>query len=112
MDPVMEVATVEPVTKEAEGFEVAGLAKAGRAPVSTELFAVDLAVLDRLLAMANAYRSEGHHRQAMELYWELAEEYPGTPQFDVARTVLLELAAAYERQGARRMARSIYERLL
>lgn len=112
MDPVMEVATVDLATKKPGSVEAAEAAQTHRPPAFEEAPPIDLAVLDRLLAMANAYRSEGHHRQAMELYWELAEDHPGTPQFDVARTVLLELAAAYERQGARRMARSIYERLL
>jgi hypothetical protein len=40
------------------------------------------------------------------------EDYPDTPQSDAARTVLLELATSYERDGARHMARGMYERLL
>lgn len=72
----------------------------------------DQAVLDRLLAMAQTYRSEGGIRQAMDMYWELLEDFPGTPQAEEARKVLLDLAMSYERNGARREARSIYERLL
>lgn len=70
------------------------------------------ALLGRLLAMAHRYRSEGNLRQAIELYWTLAEDYPGTPQADAARAVLLELAEGYEHDGALHMARSMYERLL
>ncbi|MBI3056169.1 MAG: hypothetical protein HYY77_19325 [Betaproteobacteria bacterium] len=72
----------------------------------------DQALLVRLLAMAHRYRSEGKLGQAVELYWKLAEDYAGTPQADAARAMLLELATSYERDGARHMARSIYERLL
>lgn len=112
MDPEVESTTVEPATTEAGGVDVAGAAQAGRAPASEEARPVDQAVLARLLVMANAYRSEGLYRQAMELYWELAEDYPGTPQSDAARAVLLEIALGYEGSGVRHMARSIYERLL
>ncbi|HZY31241.1 MAG TPA: hypothetical protein VFF86_06315 [Candidatus Methylomirabilis sp.] len=69
-------------------------------------------LLERLLAMAHRYRSDGNLRQAVELYWTLAEDCPGTPPADAAKAVLLELAASYEREGARHMARSMYERLL
>ena len=74
--------------------------------------AANQALLGRLLAMAHRYRSEGNFRQATELYWTLAEDYPGTPQADAARAVLLELTEGYERSGARHMTRSMYERLL
>lgn len=70
------------------------------------------ALLGRLLAMAHRYRSEENLQQAIELYWKLAEDYPGTPQADAARAVLLELAEGYERDEALHMARSMYERLL
>jgi len=74
--------------------------------------AADQALLGRLLAMAHRYRRQGNLRQATELYWTLAEDYPGTPQAGAAKAVLLELATSYEREGARHMARSMYERLL
>lgn len=84
-----------------------------RSPVKSEADAgPNQALLERLLAMAHRYRSEGNVGQAVELYWTLAENYLGTPQADAARAVLLELATSYERDGARHMARSIYERLL
>ncbi|MFH1185912.1 MAG: hypothetical protein V1755_12875 [Chloroflexota bacterium] len=91
----------EPAALEADG---AGKPEAGAA--------ANQALLGRLLAMAHRYRSEGNLRQATELYWTLAEDYPGTPQADAARAVLLELATSYERKEARHMARSMYERLL
>lgn len=84
-----------------------------RGPVRSEAdTGASHALLGRLLAMAHRYRSEGNLGQAVELYWTLAEDYPGTPQADAARAVLLELATSYERNEARHMARSIYERLL
>ena len=69
-------------------------------------------LLERLLAMAQRYRGEGKLRQAMELYWELVEDHPGTAEAGAANAVLLDLAANYERDEAPHMARSIYERLL
>jgi len=74
--------------------------------------AANRVLLERLIAMAHRYRSEGNLRQATELYWTLAENHPGTLQADAARATLLEMAASYERNEARHMARSIYERLL
>jgi hypothetical protein len=81
-------------------------------PDALESYDVDLAILERLLAMAQTYRSEGSLRQAMEMFWELVEDFSETPQALVARKVLLDLAVHYERNGARREARSIYERLV
>lgn len=81
-------------------------------PAVHEPAGADHAVLNRLLAMAQIYRGEGNLWQAMDLYWELLEDFSGTPQAAEARNVLLELARAYESNGARREARSIYERLL
>ncbi len=70
------------------------------------------ALLGRLLTMAHRYRSEENIQQATEIYWTLAEDYPGTAEADAARAVLLELAEGYERDDAPHMARSMYERLL
>ena len=84
-----------------------------RGPVKPEAGAgANQALLGRLLAMAHRYRSEENIQQATEIYWTLAEDYPGTPQADAARAVLLELAEGYERDEALHMARSMYERLL
>jgi hypothetical protein len=69
-------------------------------------------MLDRLLGMAHRYRSEGNLRQAMEMYWALLENHPGTAQAQGARVSLLDQAEAYERDGARHVARAVYERLL
>ena len=74
--------------------------------------AANQALLGRLLAMAHRYRSEGKLGQAVELYWELAEDHPGTAEADAASATLLELAAGYERNDAPHMARSMYERLM
>lgn len=74
--------------------------------------AVDQSMIGRLLAMAHQYRGEGNIRQATEMYWTLAESHAGTVQAEAAKGVLLTMAGEYERNGARRMARSIYERLM
>ena len=71
-----------------------------------------LLLLDRLLAMAQRFRAEGKLCEAMELYWELAEEQAGTAEANAAGAMLLELAADYERNNAPHMARSIYQRLM
>ena len=72
----------------------------------------DPRLLDHLLKMADDYRAEDALRQAMEIYFELAEAHPDTPQGEQARKWLIALAEHYEHVGAPRQARSIYERLL
>ena len=84
----------------------------GNSLVMESSAAADQALIGRLLAMAHRYRSDGNIRQATEMYWTLVEDYPGTPQADAARAVLLELATSYERNDARHMARGMYERLM
>lgn len=70
------------------------------------------ALLDRLLVMAHDYRRAGNLNQAMEMYWSLLDDYPGTRQAQCAGTSLLEVAQGYERAGATHRARAIYTRLL
>jgi hypothetical protein len=48
----------------------------------------------------------------MELYWNVLENHPGTAQAESACVCLLDQADAYERDGARHVARAVYERLL
>lgn len=72
----------------------------------------DSALLDRLLAMAHDYRRTGDLNQAMEMYWSLLDDHPGTPQARRAGASLFEVAQGYESTGSKRMARSIYTRLL
>lgn len=86
--------------------------EAGGSAQTAASAATNLAMLGRLLAMAQRYRKEGNCRQATELFWTLAEEHPQTPQAEAAKAALLELAEGYGRAGAQRMARSMYERLL
>lgn len=73
---------------------------------------VILQSLDHLLAMAQRYHGEGNLRQAMEIYWTLAEDHSDTAQAQAAQEKLLELARFYERDGSRHQARAVYERLL
>ena len=67
--------------------------------------------LNRLLAMAQRYRSQGKLREALEMCWEITDDYPDSPAAAAAKITLLELATAYENNGAPRLARSIFERL-
>jgi hypothetical protein len=67
--------------------------------------------LDDLLAMAHRYRREGRVWQAMEIYWMLSDDHPGTTQSFEAEKSLLELGEAYERGDARHLARAVFERL-
>jgi len=69
-------------------------------------------LLKRLLVMAGRYTGEGKLRQAMDLYWVLAEDHRGSAEADAAKARLLDMAEAYERHDATHMTRSIYERLL
>ena len=87
-------------------------AKTGGAASPAANAGAKLMLLDRVLAMAKRFHAEGKLREAMELYWELAEERTGTAEANAANAMLLELAAGYERNAAPHMARSIYLRLM
>lgn len=102
----------EPAAEGENHGRPAGAAAEGHAMTFQEESEVGATLLDYLLAMADRYRREDRCWQAMELYWRLVEEHPATPQSRVAQRSLLELAAEYDRTGARRVARGIYERLL
>ena len=67
--------------------------------------------LEHLLEMARRYHKEGSIRQATDMYWMLWDEHAGTSQALESRDCLMELAGTYESEGARHMARAIYERL-
>ena len=70
------------------------------------------ALLDCLMEVADRYCAENATRQAVEIYFELAEDHAGTAQARHARERLMGIAAQYERAGGRRQARGMYERLL
>lgn len=72
----------------------------------------DRRLLARLLHMAELYRSEKALRQAVEIFFELAEHHDDTPEAAEARQQLLEIGDLYEKSGEFRQARGIYERLL
>jgi hypothetical protein len=85
----------------------------GRTTLTSESDAtINSKMLDQLLGMADRYRGEGHVRQAMEMYWALVDQHAGTAQAKSARLGLMGQAQTYEQQGARHVARAIYERLL
>ncbi len=65
-----------------------------------------------LLRQADGYRARNALRNAAELYFTLVERHPETEEAVAAREQLLQVAAHYERLGAPRQARAIYERLL
>ena len=69
-------------------------------------------LLTRLLKIADGYRAEKALRQAIEIYFELAENHPATPAAQQAQKRLTEIGEQYERSGEFRQARGIYERLL
>lgn len=65
----------------------------------------------RLLAMADDYLRSGSLHQAIEMYFHLMGECPGTAEADQAEERILEVADYHERAGEMRLARAIYERL-
>ena len=69
-------------------------------------------LLTKLLQMADRYRAENSLRQAMSIYFELAEDHAGAPEAYDALERLLEIAMQYENGGEMHQARSLYERLL
>ena len=73
---------------------------------------VVLPLLSHLLQMANDYRSNGSPHQAIEVYYELAEQNADSIEGQEARCQLFEIAREYEQADMPHEARSIYERLL
>lgn len=69
-------------------------------------------LLARLLNIADCYRLDHAIRQAIEIYWELVEEYPETSEALQAREQLLRIGEQHEQAGEFHQARSLYERLL
>jgi hypothetical protein len=69
-------------------------------------------VLSRLLAMADSYVRAGSLRQAMEMYFELYNSHPDTPEASLAEKRILEVARRHEEDGELHSARAIYEQLL
>lgn len=106
--------TVVPITPLVEVIDVVDLVeKVGVEVVDLpEIPVVDEALSSRLLSMADRYRNEGEIHQALEIYWTLIDEYSDTSQAKGAATQVMEIAEEFDRDGARRMARSIFERLL
>jgi len=74
--------------------------------------AIDCLILDRLLRMAQHYRHEGKQKQAMDIYWSILEDHADTMQSHIARLSLIDIAQTYDFEGARHMARTMYDRLL
>lgn len=69
-------------------------------------------LLTKLLQIADRFRAEDSPREAIAMYFDLAEGHPGTPEAYDALERLLEIASRYENSGDIRQARSMYERLL
>jgi hypothetical protein len=65
----------------------------------------------KLLAMADGYLRAGSLRQALEMYFDLMDGYPDTPEARQAEERTLEVAYRHEQMGEMRLARAIYERL-
>lgn len=69
-------------------------------------------VLPRLLAMADSYLRADSLRQALEMYFDLRDSHPGTPEADLAEERILEVARRHEDAGELHNARAIYEQLV
>ncbi len=69
-------------------------------------------LLTRLLKIADSYHAENAPRQAIEIYFELVENHPDTPEAQQAQRRLTEIGEQYEQSGGFRQARSLYQRLL
>lgn len=69
-------------------------------------------VLSRLLRMADNYRSANMLRQALEIYWDLAENHSSTPEAQQARQRLLAICEWYETQGKLHHARAMCQRMM
>ncbi|MCG5514364.1 hypothetical protein [Ectothiorhodospira shaposhnikovii] len=72
---------------------------------------LEMILLDRTLDMACQFKQEGKLEQAVDLYWQLLDEYPKSSQAARAVELLLELADFYEKTDCRHIALGIYERL-
>lgn len=57
-------------------------------------------LLERLLAIAQRHRKEGNIQRAKELFLTLVEEHSETPQADMARAELAELAEGFASAAA------------
>jgi hypothetical protein len=68
--------------------------------------------LARLLAMADAYLRAGSLRQALEMYFELYNSHPDTPEGVQAEHRILKVARRHEDDGELHSARAIYEQLV
>ncbi len=73
---------------------------------------VVLPLLSDLLKLADDYRRDGSPHQAIELYFELAEQNADSIEGQESRCRLSEMAKGYEQNDMPHEARSIYERLL
>jgi hypothetical protein len=69
-------------------------------------------MLSKLLSIGDIFRAENSIRQAISIYFDLAEKHSGTPEAYDALERLLDIAAQYEDAGEIRQALSLYERLL
>ncbi len=69
-------------------------------------------MLSKLLSIGDIFRAENSIRQAISIYFDLADKHSGTPEAYDALERLLDIAAQYEDAGEIRQALSLYERLL
>jgi len=83
------------IAKQALGMPEHAMAWTGGAGEAVGDSALTNRLLDRLLAMAHRYHSEGNLRQAIAMYWSLLENHPGTAQAQGARVSLQRSVTAY-----------------
>jgi len=69
-------------------------------------------VLSRLLRMGDDYHRNQSPHQAIEVYFQLAENHDETLEGKEALSRLMGIADEYQRTGNSHMARSLYDRLM
>jgi TolA-binding protein len=68
-------------------------------------------VQEAMLRMARDMREQGHVHEALQMYTQLMEDYPGTQASTAAANAMVELAQYLEQNGQPHTALFIYRQL-
>lgn len=66
---------------------------------------------DAMLRMGQHMREQGHVNEAMQMYVQIMQEYPGTQAATAASNALVDLAQYLEQNGMPHMALELYRKL-
>ncbi|HEX8997123.1 MAG TPA: tetratricopeptide repeat protein [Ktedonobacterales bacterium] len=66
---------------------------------------------EAMLRMARDLQAQGHVHEALDMYTNLIEDYPGTQASVAASNAMVELAVYLEQQGMPRSALEVYHKL-